>query len=92
MARCWSVPYSAGNPKVAGTRNGVDDARCPSSFARFRGCWTFARNKALRFARNIRRIALARHCIRGGSGRSRGLQSSARGLAMSLPGQVSVVA
>jgi hypothetical protein len=92
MARRWSVPYSAGNPRVAGTRNGVDDARCPGSFARFRGCWTFSRNKALRFARNIRRIALARHCIWGGSGRSRGFRSSARGMAVSLWGQVSVVA
>jgi len=70
----------------------VDDARGRCSFARFRGCWAFARNEVLRFARNIGRIALARHFIRGGSGRFRGLRSSARGLAMSLPGQVSVVA
>jgi hypothetical protein len=29
-----SVPYSAGNPKFAGTRNSVDEARYRCSFAR----------------------------------------------------------
>jgi hypothetical protein len=69
----------------------VDDARCRCSFIHFRDCWALARNEVLRLARNIRRIALARHSIRGGNGHSRHLRSSARGLAVLPPlGQVGV--
>ena len=96
MAACeylWSAPYVARNSRVAGTRNRVDDARSRCSFARIGSCWGFAPNEVLRFARNIRRIALGRHSIRGGSGPSCRLRFSARGLAI-LPslGEVSVEA
>lgn len=77
-----SVPYLARNPTLAGERNSVDDPRCLCSFARCRNRWVFARNEVLRFARDIGRIALGRHSIRGGSTFSCHLRSSTGGVAI----------
>jgi hypothetical protein len=81
----WSVPHSAGNPSLAGTRNNADDARCRCSFARFRDGWAFACKEVLRFARNIRRIAHGRRSIGGGSAPTFRLRFSAGGLAILPP-------